>query len=184
MHVDRRPLHPDESRGIHLVDDKRLWCAVYTYPKHERVVSDALKRSEIESYLPTLPCKSRWKDRTVTLQVPVFPGYVFAHILPEDRGRVLTVRGVIRILTVDGRLASIPEEEIGAIRLSLSHGARVEALDTAAVGDKVRVRSGALKGLVGWVSERRENRRLIVPISLIHQSVSVEVDLDLLDPVT
>lgn len=44
------------------------------------------------------------------------------------------------------------------------------------VGDRIRVRSGLLEGLQGFVLRCKNERRFIVPISLINQSDSVEID--------
>jgi transcription antitermination factor NusG len=183
MHSDQQLYRHAEDEGRETAGPERQWCAVYTYPRHEKVVNDALSSHSIEVYSPTLPFESQWKDRTVVVHVPVFPGYVFARIFAGERGQVLGSRGVVRILTTGGKPAHIPSEEIEAIRLSLKYGAHVESSCSAVVGEKVRVRSGVLKGLVGTVSQCREDRRLIVPITLIHQSIFVEVDLALLDQV-
>jgi transcription antitermination factor NusG len=52
------------------------------------------------------------------------------------------------------------------------------------VGDRVRVKSGVLEGLEGHISRRKNDRRLIVPITLIHQSVAIEIDVQLLELIT
>ncbi len=50
------------------------------------------------------------------------------------------------------------------------------------VGDRVRVRSGILEGLEGLISRCKNDRRLIVPITLINQSVAIAIDVQLLEP--
>jgi transcription antitermination factor NusG len=64
----------------------------------------------------------------------------------------------------------------------LDRGATFEPCALLEVGDRVRVKSGLLEGLEGFISRCKNERRLIVPISLINQSVAVEVDLHLLEP--
>lgn len=157
------------------------WFALYTYPRHEISVSQHLEMRSVEVFLPLTQEESRWKDRTVSLQMPVFPGYVFARIPRQQRSRVLSAPGVVRLLTFDGKPASIPSAEIDALKLYLQKQP-VAAVRTAfEVGDRVRVRSGSLQGLVGQISRSRNDRRLIVPISVINQAISVEIDVDLLE---
>lgn len=47
--------------------------------------------------------------------------------------------------------------------------------------DRVRVRLGMLEGLEGFITNRKKDRRLIVPITLTHQAISFEVDIELLE---
>jgi transcription antitermination factor NusG len=49
------------------------------------------------------------------------------------------------------------------------------------VGDRVRVKSGVLEGLEGHISRCKNDRRLIIPITLIHQSVAIEINVQLLE---
>jgi transcription antitermination factor NusG len=85
-------------------------------------------------------------------------------------------------LSFNGNPVPIPDSEIEALRLCLDKGVSVERCPTLEVGDRVRVRSGVLEGLIGQISRCKKDRRLIVPISLIHQSVAIEIDMQLLEP--
>ena len=50
-------------------------------------------------------------------------------------------------------------------------------------GEKVRVKSGALSGLEGLVTRHKNEYRIVVSIALINQSVAVEIDADMLEPI-
>ena len=160
------------------------WFAVYTYPRHEKSVAEHLHSYAVEAFLPLRERKSRWTDRTVHLQTPLFPGYVFTCIVPQQNVRVLSAPGVIKILSFNGRPAPIPRLEIEALKLCLAHTSDVETQSMPDVGEYVRVRSGVLQGLVGQISQCRNDRRLIVPITLINQAIAVEVDVGLLEQYT
>lgn len=162
--------------------DHLPWYVVYTYPRHEKAVTEHLQSQSVVAYLPTLLTKSRWKDRSVRLHTPAFPSYVFARISPDQRSRVLGASGVIRILSFNGKPAPIESSEIEALKLCLDRGSAIERCPSLEVGDRVRVRSGILEGLIGHISRCKKDRRLIVPITLIHQSVAIEVDMQLLEP--
>jgi transcription antitermination factor NusG len=158
------------------------WYAVYTYPRHEKAVREQLELKSLEAFLPTFVSESRWKDRRVQIQTPLFPGYVFTRIDLSERSKVFAIPGVIRMLSFNGTPAPIDNSEIQAVRLCLERGATVQPCPTLEVGDRVRVRSGILAGLEGLISRCKNERRLIVPISLINQSVAVEIDVQLLEP--
>ena len=158
------------------------WYAVYTYPRHEKTVTEQLESKSVEAFFPAFVTENLWSDRRVRIKVPAFPGYVFARIDLRERSKVFTVPGVIRMLSFNGVPAPIDNSEIEAIKLCLDRGATLEPYPFLEVGDRVRVRSGVLEGLEGLISRCKNERRLIVPISLINQSVAVEVDVRLLEP--
>lgn len=162
--------------------DHLQWYAVYTYPRHERAVTEHLQSLSLVAYLPTLLTESEWKDRRVRLHTPAFPSYIFTQISLAQRSKVLNASGVVRILSFNGKPVPIADSEIEALRLCLDKGTAIERCPTLEVGDRVRVRSGALEGLIGHISRCKKDRRLIVPITLIHQSVAIEIDMQLLEP--
>lgn len=162
--------------------DIPYWYAVYTYPRHEKAVTEQLEAKYIETFLPTFVTESRWKDRRVQIQTPAFPRYVFVRSNKSERSKVFAVPGVVRILSYNGTPAPIDELEIEAVKLCLERGATLEAHTSIEIGEHVRVRSGMLEGVVGLVVRCKNARRLIVPISLINQSIAVEVDANLLEP--
>ncbi|MGH7430802.1 MAG: transcription termination/antitermination NusG family protein, partial [Candidatus Methylomirabilales bacterium] len=41
----------------------RRWYALYTRPRHEKVVTEQLAKREMEAFLPVREVLSRWKDR-------------------------------------------------------------------------------------------------------------------------
>ncbi len=51
-----------------------------------------------------------------------------------------------------------------------------------AVGDRVRIDSGPLRGLDGIVVKLKENHRLVVSVTLLRRSVAVEIDSALVEP--
>ena len=163
--------------------DHPEWYAVYTYPRHEKAVTEHLQSQSVEAYFPVLARESRWTDRTVRLHGPVFPSYIFCFIQPCERIKVLRAPGVIRILSYNGRPAPIPAAEIEALKFCLAHGGGFERRPALLAGERVRVRSGILEGLVGQVSRSKGDRYMIVPITLLNQAIAVEVDVHLLEPV-
>ena len=159
------------------------WYVAYTYPRHEKAVADQLSRKSVETFLPTFYKSSRWKDRRVTLDLPLFAGYVFTRISACERARVLAVPSVIRILSFRGVPAPVSDAEIDAIRLCIGRGAILEPHQFIAVGDRVRVKEGAFEGLEGIVVRYKNSCKLVVSIGLIHQSVALEIEANLLEQI-
>jgi transcription antitermination factor NusG len=158
------------------------WYAIATKPRHEKVVNERLQSASIESFLPVLKAISRWKDRRVAIERPIFPGYVFTRIDVLERTKVYTVPGIVRIVSFNGKPAPVDDSEIEGVRMCLSRGRSPAPYPFPALGDQVRVVSGALQGLRGVVVRNKSQYRIVVSIHLIHQSVSVEIDAKLLEP--
>jgi transcription antitermination factor NusG len=153
------------------------WFAVYTSPRHEKRVSQHLGLQNIEHYLPTYRTKRKWKNGlNVTLDLPLFPGYLFVHIDRCERVRVLQVPGVLSFVGGTGRQpAPMPDAEIVALRSGLPlRNAEPHPLLT--VGQRARIRSGALAGMEGVVVRRKNSLRVVLTMELIQRSVAVEVD--------
>ncbi|MGD0546722.1 MAG: UpxY family transcription antiterminator [Terracidiphilus sp.] len=153
------------------------WFAVYTTPRHEKRVGQYLSQREIEHYLPLYQVRHKWSDgSTVTLDLPLFPGYLFVRIERSERVRVLEVPGVLTLVGGTGRQpAALPEAEIEALRagLNLRHA---EPHPLLTVGQRARIRSGPLAGMEGVVVRKKNSLRVVLTMDLILQSVAVEVD--------
>ena len=162
----------------------RRWFAAATFPRHEKRVEQHLRQRDLEHYLPVYRVQRKWRNGLkVTVDLPLFPGYIFVRIRRSDRVRVLEVPGVLAIVCgVAGEMAPLPETEVDALRSSL-HLRHVEPHPVVNAGQRVRIRSGALSGLEGIVVRQKNSLRVVLTIDLIMQSIAVEVDGEELEPV-
>jgi transcription antitermination factor NusG len=153
------------------------WFAVYTLSRHEKRAAQYLIQREIEHYLPLYHPRRRWSDGSlVTLDLPLFPGYLFVRTNRNDRVRILRVPGVLAFVCGTGRQPTpLPDAEIETLRAGL-HLRHAEPHPLLTVGQRARIRSGALAGMVGVVVRKKNNLRVVLTLDLIQQSVAVEVD--------
>ncbi|MGA2569235.1 MAG: UpxY family transcription antiterminator [Terracidiphilus sp.] len=161
------------------------WFALYTAARHEKRVAQHLSQREIECYLPLYRSDRKWRDGSrVTLELPLFPGYLFVHIPRIQRGPVLAVPGVVALVGgTGGQPAPLPDATIEALRIGLTlRPAQPHPLMTA--GQRVRIRSGALAGFEGVVVRSKNGFRVVLTLEHIMQSYAVEVDRDDLELLT
>src|SRR5882757_1489643 len=92
------------------------WFAIWTRSRHEQVVREQLERKNFDAFLPTITRWSRWKDRKKKVDWPLFPGYCFVRFDPAESLSILKCAGVVNIVSVEGKPAAIPEQEIESIR--------------------------------------------------------------------
>lgn len=167
------------------VEPSPKWFAVYTTSRHEKRVEQHFGAREIEHYLPLYRVQRRWSDGSkVTLDLPLFPGYIFVRIRHSERVRVLEVPGVLALVGGTARApAPLPEAEIEALRSGLPLR-RAEPHPFLRVGQKARIRSGALAGMVGVVVRKKNSLRVVLTLEQIMQSIAVEVEEENLIPLS
>jgi transcription antitermination factor NusG len=158
------------------------WFAAYTTPRHEKRVGQHLEMRQIEHFLPLYRTHRKWSDGSrVTLDLPLFPGYIFVCIQRSQRVRVLEVPGVLSVVGgTGGEPASLPEAEIDALRSGISlRNAQPHPL--LKVGQRARILSGAFAGMEGIVQRMKYSYRVVLTLDSIMQSFAVEVDDDELE---
>ena len=155
---------------------KALWYAAYTCPRHEKRVAQQLNERRIESFLPTYHSVRRWKDRKKVLELPLFPSYIFVQIAAHNKLDCLRVPGVLGLVTFQGMPAVVATTEIENLRHGLSDQTIVQPHPYLREGRRVRVRRGAMAGVEGVLVKRRDRARVVLSISLLQRSVSVDID--------
>ena len=159
------------------------WFAAYTYSHHEKRVVEHLTERRIETFLPLYSALRRWRNRcTMKLELPLFPNYVFARIDPRERVRVLEVPGVLSLVGFGKKPAPLPDLEVEALRSGLGLR-KVEPYPYLVVGERVRIKAGAMMGLEGVLVRKKSNFRVVLALDVIMQCVAVEVDAEDLEPV-
>jgi transcription antitermination factor NusG len=152
--------------------DQKGWQLVYTVARHEKAVAAQLLSRGIDNYLPLYKTTHLWHKRSVNLELPLFPSYVFIHLDGSNRRNVVTVPGVVSIVSFQGRPAVVPEEQIAAVQNALKFR-HVHPCPYLASGNRVRIMSGPLSGIVG-VIDRVKGFRVIVSVDSITSSIAIE----------
>jgi transcription antitermination factor NusG len=152
------------------------WAAAYTVARHEKAVARQLQERGIAHFLPLYRGWHRWKDRRKLVELALFPSYVFVRILATNRLRVLQVSGVVNLVTFNGQLAALPEQEINALRNGLENQIYAEPCPYLRVGKRVRVVRGPLIGAEGILARKKDKYRVVISMEVLMRSVAVEVD--------
>lgn len=153
------------------------WRAVQVMTNHEKRVTKQLDARSMEHYLPLYTEKSRWTDRTVKLERPLFPGYIFVRFIPDKKITVLSTPGVLRLLG-KGATGMIPFAEIDRIRTALAKGYSLRPHAYIARGTSVRLKHGVFAGIEGKVTEVRGNCRVVLALSGVDQCFSLAAEID------
>jgi transcription antitermination factor NusG len=154
------------------------WYALLTRPRHEKLVSERLAERGVETFLPLITEVHRWSDRSKTVQLPLFSCYVFAKFGANrsDCLRVLRVNGVLQLVGSRGEGTPIPHQQIDAVRTLVESSIPWSAYPFLKIGQRVRIRGGALDGVHGILLSRAGNSTLVISVDLIQRSIAVRVE--------
>jgi transcription antitermination factor NusG len=154
------------------------WYGLQTRSRHEKIVVQRLAERGVKTFLPLVTEVHRWSDRKKSVQMPLFSCYVFAKFAPkrEERLRVLRVDGVFGLVGAGGEGAPIPDEQIHAVRSLIDGQLPWSSHPFLKIGQRVRIRSGALDGMEGILVSRNGDRTLVISVDAIQRSLAVRVE--------
>jgi transcription antitermination factor NusG len=151
------------------------WYAVHVKPRAELSVARHLDAKGYQQFVPLYRSRRRWADRVKELEMPLFPQYVFCRTTINTSGRIVTTPGVIRLVGVGNMPVPIEDHEIEALQLIVNTRLRAEPWPFLQIGQRVELAAGPLKGMRGILVRFANGNRLIVSVTLLQRSVSVEV---------
>ncbi len=160
------------------------WFAVTVKPQHERAVEAQLVAKSLEAYLPLYSSRRRWSDRVKTLELPLFPRYVFCRFVFEDRLKVLSVPSISAIVAFGGMPCPITQDEIDIVKRLVGSGLPITPWPFLRIGDRVRIREGSLSGVEGILAKEKAAYRVVVNVHMLQRAVAVEIERDLLEPIS
>jgi transcription antitermination factor NusG len=167
--------HPSEIPSGWL--DETRWYAVRTRSRHEKLVARQLENQGIESFLPLVTQVHNWSDRRKEVETPLFSGYAFLRVnySSNDRIRALRTQGVVNFVGVHGAGIPIPDQQIEDIKTLIASRIPYQERSFLRVGQRVRVRGGALDGMQGILVAENGDRSLVISVEPIQRSLCVRV---------
>ena len=137
-----------------------------------------LQEKGINCFLPLHRAKRQWSDRQKWVDLPLFSHYVFVNIAgtTESRVRVLQTSGVVQFAGTAYYGTPIPDEQIENLRSMARQRIPLTPHEFLRVGERVRIRGGALNGIEGVLVSIRNDKSLVVSVDLIQKSVAIRID--------
>jgi transcription elongation factor/antiterminator RfaH len=168
------PLNSYSSNIKYSVEPR--WYVVYVKSRSEKKVRDRLAKQKLNIFLPLMKTVRQWSDRRKQVEVPLFNGYLFVHIVPDEFTIVKMTEGVVDFVKQEGKFATIRDEQILSIKKFLETGVHVEShTDTFSPGEKVKITFGPLKDCEGELISIQNEKHFIVRVDAIGQVLKVSV---------
>lgn len=171
-----KAFQPHLEAGVDTGNISDSWYALRVRSRYENTVATHLQGRGYKPLVPLYKCRRRWSDRLKEIELPLFPGYVLCQFNPLNRLPILSIPGVVHVVGVGRTPVSIDESEIAAIQAAVKSGLPSQPWPFLQVGQRVRIEYGPLCGLEGILSNFRGRQRLVISVTLLQRSVSVQVD--------
>ena len=147
------------ATAAHSIYNEHPWYALHVRSKYEKRVADALTGKGYECLFPSYREQRKWSDRDKTLELPLFPGYVFSRFDVEKRLPILTTIGVVAIAGLGKMPQPLAEHEIEQVRRVVKIGYPAQPWPYLQIGQKVRITAGPLAGVEGLLQTRSGDGR-------------------------
>jgi transcription antitermination factor NusG len=159
------------------------WYALHVRPHFEKYVCNQLEGKGYEVFLPTSASIQRSSARGIALSPPLFPGYVFCRFNIQSRLPILVTAGVNYVVGFGNLPVPADADEIAALQVVLKSELATQPWPYLKDGQAVRVQTGPLEGITGIVVTAKGCDRLILSMTLLMRSVSVEIDRRWIKPI-
>jgi transcription antitermination factor NusG len=151
-----------------------LWFVAHTRPRCEKKLLQFCEREGLSATLPCYRAVHKYRGKTVVFQKPLFPGYVFLHISLEQRGKIRQSNHLANLLEVAAQELFIRQLE--DVLRALETDFEIRLAPGIGNGMRVKIKSGPLRGIEGWVEQRYGTNTVLLRLDFIGQAAAVKLD--------
>lgn len=158
--------------------DPADWFAAQLRPNQLVRARTNLERQGYHCFMPHLPSTVRKRGKLVQSFVPVFPGYIFVSIAPDQPWYpVNNTYGVLRLVMRDGQTPQpVPEPVMTHLLAQTGPDGIFTVTPDLAPGDRVRILSGPWAEHVVEVDRLSGPERVGVLLEMMGQATRLELD--------
>ena len=155
------------------------WFVAHTRPRREKKLKQCCEREGIQATLPCYRTVHKYRGKTVSFEKPLFPGYVFLQLETEQKQKVLQNGHVANLLVVHDQALFV--QQLGDILKALDTELEVFLAPAIGVGTRVKVKSGPLRGIEGYVEQRYGMTTVLLRLDFIARAAAVKLQADELE---
>lgn len=160
--------------GQHLPDfAEPRWFVCHTRPRCEKKFADLMEREQFAHYLPLIRSVRRYGTQKKTFTKPLFPGYAFARLEPERKGRIYQQDLLVRAMLVENEPVFLRQLE--DVKTVCASGLEAALHPLMKKGTHVRVQGGPLHGLEGYVDDPVNPQGIVVSVDVLQQGLLVRL---------
>jgi transcriptional antiterminator RfaH len=156
------------------------WFVCHCKPRCEKKFAALLAAEKFEHYLPLIESVKRYGTQTKRFTKPLFPGYVFAQLVLENKPRIYQQDLLARVIPVADEALFV--RQMADVRTIVASGLELSLRPLIHKGTRVRVTSGPLWGLIGIVDNPADPKGIVISVDVLQQGLHVRMSLENLEP--
>ena len=168
--------------------DQPTWFVVCTNAKQEDRAYNNLHAWGVECFNPKIKAYRRNQFTGVATQMPkpLFPRYIFARFsISRSLHKISFTRGVQRVVSSDDKPTPIDDEVIALLQARVDNDGFLRVGEPLKPGDKVRVKDGPWKALVGVVErEHKSNERIMILLDSLKFQSRLTIERDWVEKIS
>ena len=150
------------------------WFVAHVKPRREKKLVEYCIRQSVAVTLPCYDSAHKYRGKTVVFRKPLFPGYVFLRIPPEQKPSIRQNDHVANLLEVIDQQTF--QDQLDDILLALDSKLGVRLAPAIGQGMRVRIKTGPLQGIEGFVESRYGMSTVLLRLDFINQAAAVKID--------
>jgi transcription antitermination factor NusG len=156
-----------------------IWYVAHTRPRCEKKLRQFCARENLAATLPCYRSAHKYRGKTVVFEKPLFPGYVFLNLPPEQRGALRQCDHIANLLEVTNQELFL--QQLGEVLRALETNLEIRLAPSIGEGMRVKVKTGPLRGVEGWVEKRYGMNTVLLRLDFIGQAAAVKLEADELE---
>jgi transcriptional antiterminator RfaH len=155
------------------------WFVAHVRPRREKKLAEYCRRHDFAATLPCYDSAHKYRGKTAVFRKPLFPGYVFLHLQPGQRDVFRQNEHVANLLEVFDQQTF--QQQLDGILAALAANIGVRLAPAIGEGMRVRIKSGPLQGVEGWVEQRYGMTTVLLRLDFINQAAAVKLNAEILE---
>lgn len=152
---------------------RRDWYVLHVKPRTEKKVFSYLAMYGCFRHLPVYVKITKVQRRKKRTELPLFPGYVFARLNPDERLKMLQTNLLVRPISVPHPRTMI--HQLRQIAHMARGDARLRPTPPIKVGDLIRVKYGPFRGVEGYVKRNGAAATIVLNLDILGQAVEMSI---------
>ena len=155
------------------VSVRRIWYVLHVKPRTEKKVMLYLERYRCFRYLPVIVKVTKLQRRKIRRECPVFPGYVFTRLSPEERVEMLKTNLLVHTIAVTNPRQMI--HQLRQVNRATKSASEIRRTNPFKAGDYVRVKFGPMRGMEGYVRREGPNATICLNVEILGAAVEMAI---------
>ena len=156
------------------------WKVMRLKPRTEKAMAEVLASCGVEHYLPLRQAARKYASKTKNVELPLFPGYVFATYDEAQRKEFLPRQQyILKIINPFSPLRLL--RQLALVRRMLREKPDFNPKGELKAGQWVRVKQGPMRDMRGWVARIQSKTKVVLYLDEIGQEIPVTMPGEFLE---